>query len=238
MFSYVLYAILIALTVSIDLTHLDKKSFNEDISVHKIIKKVSSIQYINMEDAKLKYRDDIKQLQRCNENNIHEIVIVVKKLNMDMIHNHLVDVSDPNSLNYGQHFTRQKIADITINQVSVDKIIEYLTLNNIEIISQSKFGEFITVKTSISKLEKFLDTKFYDFKFDNILLTRSLKYSLPSNLVEHISAVFNTVQFPQPKRSIITNPTISEKDIESSSSKSRKLSSYVSVPGSVNITLL
>jgi hypothetical protein len=237
LFSYVIYVILITVAVSIDLSALKKDSLKTLMNVHKINKEELSTQYLNMEDAKLKYRDDIKQLQRSNENDYHEIVIVVKKLNMDMIYNYLVDVSDPNSLNYGHHYTKQRIADITTNQVAVDKIIEYLTNNDIEIISQSKYGEFITARASILKLEKFLDTKFYNFNFDNVKLTRSLKYSLPSNLIEYISSVFNTVQFPQPKRSTIQKSKSTEKDIEISSTKPRKLS-YVSVPGSVNITLL
>eukprot|EP01036_Dinobryon_divergens_P026723 gene26723-35403_t len=76
------------------------------------------------------------------------------------------------------------------------------------LISKTTFGEYLTVSAPIHKWEEVFDTEFYEFdvqpttpgnsKSEKIQakIHRCMKYSIPKFLRGHVSAVFNTVQFP------------------------------------------
>jgi tripeptidyl-peptidase I len=146
-------------------------------------------------------RDDLQRLNRVQADVVHEIIFVVKQRNMDVIETMLHDISNPESPNYGQHLTREQVTDMTINIEARDAVQHYLALSGLVVKDVSPGGEFITAEAPIPILEKFFKTEFYHFKISstkgqNRRYVRADKYSVPSELDQHVESVLNIVEVP------------------------------------------
>lgn len=165
--------------------------------------------------ADIEGRKDIKRLKRANKHQSHVVIIASLQQNLDKLDELLMDVSDPRSSKYGQHYSKSQIKELTINHEAVTQITNYLHANGLKILNQTDGGEFITVEGSVEQLEAMLDTEFHEFEQQPIVVKgievkhlpaprrylRAFKYSLPTTLIPHVRAIFNTVQFPPRLRS-------------------------------------
>jgi tripeptidyl-peptidase I len=146
-------------------------------------------------------RDDLQRLNRVQADIVHEIIVVVKQRNMDLVETMLHDISNPESPNYGQHLTREQVTDMTINIEACDAVKLYLALSGLVVKDVSPGGEFVTAEAPIPILEKFFKTEFYHFeisstKGQNRRYVRADKYSIPSELDLHVESVLNIVEVP------------------------------------------
>jgi tripeptidyl-peptidase-1 len=96
-----------------------------------------------------------------------------------------------------------------------------LQLNKInQIESKTNYNEYVSAVATISTWEILFNTTFHSFEhtiIDEVLNVektvvyyRALSYSLPNSLIDHVSAVFNTVQFPDRFNSFPTNLVVKE----------------------------
>ena len=154
------------------------------------------------ERAKASIHHHYKKLHPVQDKNRkHQIVIAMKMKNMDKIKEILNDVSNPFSKNYGKHLTSDEVTRLTKNPTSVNHVLRFLKLHNLNIIDRTLNDEFITVEAPINALEKFLNTRFFEYEVKSNpeqRLIRTEEYYIPSYLSDHVSAVFNTVHFPSP----------------------------------------
>lgn len=76
----------------------------------------------------------------------------------------------------------------------------YLAEHGITDIQTKGFGSYITAKAPVQVWEKALNTEFFDYR--NALtgqeLTRTDRYSLPSDLAPHVASVMDAMEFPVP----------------------------------------
>jgi tripeptidyl-peptidase I len=151
--------------------------------------------------AQLSSRSDLAKQGRIHHTYIHEVVFVVKQKNIDKLTLILHDVSDPHSLNYGQHMTREEVDILTKIPEARTALHQYLLSNGATVTSETSSGDYITASAAISTWEKVLNTEFYTFhrtlddgRIDKVV--RAEKYWVPKELDEHIESVFNTVQMP------------------------------------------
>lgn len=150
----------------------------------------------------LSFRKDITKRDRVKGTDTHEVIFAVQQQNVDNLTRILEDVSDPSSVRYGQYLTRQEIQDLTYNKKSHDTILEYLKDAGAFLVTKSIHGEYITARATVSLWEKLFNTEFYTFhhvrsKIENpSVIVRAENYSVPSDLHEHVAAVFHTVQMP------------------------------------------
>jgi hypothetical protein len=160
------------------------------------------------ETANLLNRKDLTQQGRALGSKFHECIFAVKRQNMDNLKKFVDDVSYPTSKMYGKHMSRSALADMTSNPVATASVLEYLKkFPQVEVVKQSKYGEFITARAPISTWESIFSAEFFDF--DRISasgktmtpISRALEYSIPTELVGQVSSVFNTVQMPTLARS-------------------------------------
>eukprot|EP01034_Spumella_vulgaris_P026875 gene26875-33523_t len=89
---------------------------------------------------------------------------------------------------------------MTSNAASSKHVSDFLTLSGATVTKTSKYHDFITATAPVSVWEELMATEFFEFehvKNKNVRVVRTLDYSLPEHLASHVSAVFNTVQFPE-----------------------------------------
>ncbi len=191
-------------TDSFTLTNLLKNRFrnifeadtdNEQLSMTVVPEK-----HVPMESAKMELvSTEFERKSRAIAKQQHEVVFSIQQNNLDEIERILNDVSDPFSPNYGKHLTKAKVTALTANYDSANHVITYLTSKNVTISRKTRHSEYIAATTDIAQWESLFNTEFFEYqhriKTDRVVL-RAEHYSLPENIASHISAVFNTVQFP------------------------------------------
>ena len=146
-------------------------------------------------------RDDILRGDRALSSQMHDVVFVVKRLNVDKMELNLQEISDPTNAKYGHHLTKEMIDEITSNPTSRRHVVDHLTAVGATIIFDSPFGDHhITARATVGLWEKFFLTEFHSYthasgKLD-LKVVRAQTYSVPLSLNAHISSVYNTVQAP------------------------------------------
>lgn len=141
---------------------------------------------------------DILKGGRTSQTNTHDVIFVVHGKNMDELTRILHDVSDPLSVNYGNHLTRQEIDDLTSNPDSRKEVIAYLRAAGVTVLPDELSGECILARAEIKLWERILNTEFHTYSFQSTddVIIRADEYSIPVGLDQHVESVLNTVQFP------------------------------------------
>lgn len=167
----------------------------------------------------------IKSYEIINENfdksSIHEVVIALQQLNLDLLERMLHERSLPGSELYQQWLTFDEIGQYVENKEASRLIHEWLNAHNdVKVTWISPRGEYIKVESSIATWERILHAKFFQWRNtrlrDSIIHVYATSYSIPLHLSGHIMAIFNTIQIPpqmHPKyyRSNKSNPSTSFK---------------------------
>jgi subtilase family serine protease len=146
-------------------------------------------------------RPDLIKLNRISPETDHKVIFVIKQRNLEELKRILHDVSDPSSINYGKHKTRQEVADLTANLISRDYLVSYLTSVGATDLSETLDGEYVTANAPIRLWEEMFHTEFFMFHqtqdLDRIKkFVRAEHYYIPVSLDAHVESVFNTVQMP------------------------------------------
>lgn len=134
----------------------------------------------------------------------HDIMISVKQNNQDKLKQMVDDISSLQSPNYGKYLSFEEVGNLVSNADSTIAVKAWLVENNIEILDQTEFGEYIFARSSVGKFEKVFNSVFHEFKNtvsnDQVnspeLVIRALSYSLPEHLDAHIQSVHKLVSLP------------------------------------------
>jgi tripeptidyl-peptidase-1 len=170
----------------------------------------ASARHVFKERALLSERNDVLKLHRSPPHASHTVVFAVKQLRMAELEDTLLDISNPFSENYGKHWTHAQVGEFTSNPSAAAAILEYLILKDIRIDQRTLFDEFITATASVKVWEDMLNTEFNTYAMKpetqaalngakDEMIIRCESYSLPVELMEHVQAVFKTVQIPDPR---------------------------------------
>ena len=143
-------------------------------------------------------RTDITKQSRVHQDVSHEVIFAIRQNNMDELSSILHDVSDPSSPNYGQHWTREEVTELTSNPEARDAVISYLDLIGASITLITLGEEFIIANASIAVWERMFKTEFFTFHqkvLGNrvVKVSRAEKYWIPKELDLHVETVFNIV---------------------------------------------
>jgi tripeptidyl-peptidase-1 len=149
----------------------------------------------------LRSRNDIRKMERMASDFVHEVTFVIRQSNISVLTAFLNDVSDPASVNYGRHMTKQEVADMTSNYEARGAVVSHLILSGATIVAETLHGEYITANASVSVWESMFNTQFFMFhqSENNKLMkkvVRAESYSIPSSLHPYVDGVFNTIQMP------------------------------------------
>jgi tripeptidyl-peptidase-1 len=150
-------------------------------------------------------RNNFVQLARSRPDVLHELVFAVQQNNPDVIEQELLTRSSPGSRSYQQWMTFNEVGALVSNAESAASVTQWLQNQGIEVTWKSKRHEYIKATAPIAKWEDLLSTTFYEWEDHSKpghlprtqrTVHRAMEYSLPGDLTQHLSAVFNTVQTP------------------------------------------
>ena len=65
----------------------------------------------------------------------HEVIFAVQQKNMD----ELYDISDPDSANYGLHWSKDDVTEFTSNPEGRDAVVSYLNSNGASVVSETGY---------------------------------------------------------------------------------------------------
>ncbi|GAA99274.1 uncharacterized protein L969DRAFT_47709 [Mixia osmundae IAM 14324] len=112
----------------------------------------------------------------------------------------LLEISDPLNPRYGQHLTKQGVADyVRPKQNTLDAVHDFLGEHGLQrnALKHSASEDWITLTLPVSTASRMLDTQFdiYHHPISGKSAVRTLRYSLPASLHEHIDTVQPTTFF-------------------------------------------
>jgi tripeptidyl-peptidase I len=168
------------------------------LSVIVAVCAAASSKMVHMETNMFESRDDFTKVGYAEDATEHEVVFAVNQRNLDQLETFFFEVSNPKSAKYGKYMTRGQVANMTANVEGTEFVSKFLTEKGVKVVKTTPYGEYITAKAPISLWEKMFATTFYTFKNTDTKksVNRAPHYSLPTELSQHVAAVFNTVQMP------------------------------------------
>ncbi|EIW61085.1 subtilisin-like protein [Trametes versicolor FP-101664 SS1] len=110
----------------------------------------------------------------------------------------LYDVSTPSSANYGKHLSKAEVEQyVAPKQDSVTAVNAWLAANGLSGTPISPAGDWIAVQVPVSKANKLLGAQFSVFQDDATgrQVIRTLSYSIPAELKDHLDLVHPTITF-------------------------------------------
>ena len=122
----------------------------------------------------------------------------------------LYAVSDPQSPEYGQHFTKAQIRDVlAVPQAQVDRVQAYFMRHGALETTMSPFNDIIRVRASATRFESALSTTLSRFihvaQPDVSIVRASAPYALPDSIAADVALVGELLQFPALRASAQTD---------------------------------
>ena len=135
----------------------------------------------------LSSRSNIEKRDRIRHDQTHEVIFAVQQKNMDELTNILYDISDPNSLHYGQHWSKDEVTAFTSNPEGRDVVVSYLNSNGASVESETRAGEYITARAPIKVWSHISRTSSGEF----ILLCNWNTLCMLEYLIKHFNRIEN-----------------------------------------------
>ncbi|RPD64099.1 family S53 protease-like protein [Lentinus tigrinus ALCF2SS1-7] len=121
--------------------------------------------------------------------------------NVSGLHAALLDVSNPSSPNYGKHLSKDEVTRLVAPKPeSVQAVTDWFNKNGITATNGTLAGDEMTIQVPVDQANSLLAANFTTFIHaeTNTHMVRTLAYSLPANLADHISFVYPTTHFAPP----------------------------------------
>jgi hypothetical protein len=150
-------------------------------------------------------REDFVKVSKSDGSIKHELVFAVKQRNLRELDEALILRSTPGSPLYQEWMTYEEVGRMTRNPASAAAVRDWLLSNKAEVSWTSTNSHYIKAQASITVWEQLLNAEFFlwedksrrgSMPVHHRLLHRAHEYSLPVEMKDHLSAVFNTVQTP------------------------------------------
>ncbi|KAK4631410.1 Tripeptidyl-peptidase sed1 [Fulvia fulva] len=138
--------------------------------------------------------------------------IGLKQRNLENAEKYVWDVADPDSPNYGRHWTAQQVAEtFAPAKESVDAAMHWLEEHGIVPNRTRQINGWIKVNATVAEVENLLKAEYHVFKHveGDVKRVACDGYSLPRDLREHIDFVMPTTQLDGPRR-----PSVSGRDAD------------------------
>ncbi|KAH9923706.1 family S53 protease [Epithele typhae] len=156
--------------------------------------------------------------------------IALTQSNFPELESRLYDVSTPSSANYGKHLSKAEVNELVApTQESIDAVNAWLAENDITATSTTSTGSWLSFEVPVSKANELFDADFTVFTHDDsgMEAVRTLSYSIPAELQDHLDLVHPTITFPSPnshlpvfaspfKGDLASNQTLTSRAVPSS----------------------
>ncbi|KAJ7477364.1 subtilisin-like protein [Mycena latifolia] len=127
--------------------------------------------------------------------------IALNPNNIAGLENELYAVSDPSSSRYGQHLTPEEVAEyVKPSSDALSVVTSWLQMNKISASTISPAGDVLQFKIPVSQANSLLNTEFslFSHKASDETSIRTLQYSLPADVSQHVAYVHPTTSFSNP----------------------------------------
>lgn len=109
-----------------------------------------------------------------------------------------IDLSTPAHPHYGKHMKREEVEDLMRPATAVsDQLLAWLKSKGVTNDSVESYGNWISFRATVSQAEQMLKTEFFYYHHDDspTTLIRTLRYSLPREIYQHIHLIQPTTRF-------------------------------------------
>ncbi|TFY71581.1 hypothetical protein EVG20_g1415 [Dentipellis fragilis] len=127
------------------------------------------------------------------------ISLAIKSQDFATLEKKLYAVSTPGQDEYGQHLTKDEVEELAApSDESASAVKEWLMSHGLSPETVSPSGNMLRVNMSVKQANELLDADYATFKDTKSgrQTVRTLSYSVPASVQDHISFVHPTVQFP------------------------------------------
>ena len=136
----------------------------------------------------------------ANPNAILNLRLAVHQPKAEEFEKRVIELSTPGHPTYGRHMKREEVRDFLQPEKHVSEALNsWLRKEGIPRTDIEDLGDWIKFRVPVSKAEKMLDTRFYNFHSednkDNMI--RTLEYSVPEELASHVHMIQPTTRFGQ-----------------------------------------
>lgn len=134
----------------------------------------------------------------------------MQQQNMAIFEQHIMNIATPSHAYYGKHMSGEEVAAmLSPKQSSVEQVTSWLSSWNITVEQTAAPGHMMFSLT-VAEANELLDTTFAWYRTDSSPTQESLRtlhYSVPDTVAEHINFIQPTTKFPslRPQRSTITS---------------------------------
>jgi len=126
----------------------------------------------------------------------------------------LYDVSDPKHAEYGNHKSKNEIAEIlAVPQDQIDRVVNFWKLNGAAAVEVHPTKDTLTIAIAVGNAEKALSTRLATFgnpKISTRIVRATAPYSFPTELAADVAMVGELHQFPRPRVPLTASPQIPE----------------------------
>ncbi|KAF9236232.1 peptidase S8/S53 domain-containing protein [Melanogaster broomeanus] len=148
---------------------------------------------------------------------ILELKIALPQPHFPILEQHLWEVSDPKHERYGDHLSKAETeALMAPHPETIDAVSEWLASHGIEEehLYRSSAQDWVTIRVPVSLAEEMLDTKYHVYTHSETgeSIVRTISYSLPEIMHEHVELIQPTTMFAEPVSGMITGPAGNQVD--------------------------
>ena len=141
-----------------------------------------------------------KRHSKLANHQVLPIKVALKQANLHRLEEHLMDVSHPDSSNYGSHWSHKQIAETFAPSTdTVNAVRDWLTSFGIsaERVKTSQSLGWLHFNATVEEAEDLLSTEYHLYKHDgtDVGQVACTDYHLPQHLQSHIDFITPTVHF-------------------------------------------
>lgn len=129
-----------------------------------------------------------------------QLVIGLKQSNLDRVDEWVLDVSDPDSPNFGKHWSAQKVAQtFSASSRSVDAVRQWLSAYSIDWrrVWQSRPPSWLRVNMTVAEAEKLLHTRLYTYanNYTGAIDISAAVFRIPQDMKSRIDFIASAKYF-------------------------------------------
>lgn len=146
-------------------------------------------------------RETFMKHSRSDRSAVHEVIVAVRKNHMDELMSIAIERATPGHALYQHWLSGEEVDEMVVNLPGYAAATDWLASDpKINITWVSRRFDYIKAQAPIHVWETMLNTQFHEFVDTSYAkhktFHRAHEYSIPNGLLEHITAIFNTVQTP------------------------------------------
>ena len=143
-----------------------------------------------------------RKYQKMEATAVLQMKIALKQSNLDRLHEYVLEVSDPTSGRFGQHWNAEWVAKtFAPSEDSLDAVINWLVGFGIDLdrISRSQSLGWLHFDTTVNEAERLLKTEYSVYAHESGQSYAACSdYSIPEHLQSHVDFITPTVHFDAP----------------------------------------